>query len=640
MVVIAATVGAPVGAAADPPPGSTTLISRRLDGGFPGGGSGQPAISENGRWVAFASAATDLVPNDLNRALDVFVHDRRSGTTIRLPGPAGGPLPLGTSGFDPSIAADGSVVAFTVRSTSANALLAAPVLPIVVAWNRATGKTKIVSVAQDGAVARGSGEASVSGDGRLIAYTSTWPAAKPDLAGLSDVFVRDRVAKTTTLVSQARSGGFANAASRAPAISRDGRLVAFASAAGNLTNGDDNGQIDVFVRALAGSSTSLVSVARNGTANGPSTNPAISADGRFVAFESAASNLVSGPPPGSPAVYRRDRVARTTALASVAESGAPFPGASRHVSISRDGRIMAFSTTETKDRSEVYAHDAVSGETILVSVAAAGGPGGSLSITPAIGGNGRYVAFASDSARILVGDDNRVPDVFLRDLPPVPIIDPGLIDFGFRSVGMAGLPGAATLRNDGWGPLTGGGGDLAGSAAADYSIVFDGCAVAVLHRSEACSTSVAFDPSATGSRKGTLRIDFGAPGSPGVVRLTGRVGLATVDLDPPLGPPGIVTVATGSGFPPETEVRLAWSRGISPLLPTIVTDADGAFQIGVLVFHNDIVGERELVAGPAAGESFLTFGTRFLVVTAKSQPPRFIGQSAFGGAPQTLVMRR
>jgi Tol biopolymer transport system component len=646
---------APGPAAADAPPGSTSLISRRRNGDLATGASGQPAISSNGRWVAYASDAANIVADDGNGTFDVFVRDRRSGTTIRLPGPGGVPLPSGTAGIDPSIAADGSVVAFTIRPSASAALLAVPVSPYVVAWVRRTGVTEVVSVAQDGKLARGSGEASVSGDGRFVAYSSVWPSGRLDVNDVSDVFVRDRTARTTTLVSRIPAGGPGDAASRAPAIAADGRIVVFASGASDLVSGDDNGQIDIFARDLTAGTTSLVSVAPSGSSDGSSADPAISADGRYVAFESTASNLTPGVPPGIRAVFVRDRIARTTTLASATGTGGASIGESGQVSISGSGRIVAFASTASdlvalgpglvdaaviRGRTEVYAHDMISGETIRISEALDGGPGGGASVTPVIGGDGRFVAFASTSDRMVPGDDNKAGDVFLRDLPPVAVIEPAAVDFGWRSIGATGPPETITFGNDGWGPLTGLGSTVTGAAAEDYSIVVDGCAGQLLYRSDRCLVSVTFDPTVSGRRNGSLRIDHSTATSPGAVRLTGRASLATIDLDPPLGPPGIVTVVGGSGFPPNTAVHLAWSRGISGWLPPIVTDASGAFKVGMLVFHNDVVGERDLVAGPVVGGSFPAFGTRFLVVTAGNQPPRFTGGSPPDGGLPPLVMRR
>jgi Tol biopolymer transport system component len=635
-----------------PPPGTTSLISLDRNDGPSNGASAQASISANGRWVAFASSAADLVNGDTNRAVDVFVRDRRTGDTIRLPIPGGGQVAPGGYAQDPSISADGAVVAF-VHKPPAGAVLVDASQPVVVAWVRATGATEIVSFAPNGEIARGSGEPSVSGDGRFVAFSSVWLVGNEDETD-DDVFVRDRKAGSTALVSAALDGDPGASASRAPAISRDGRIVAFESDAADLVAGDANGQTDVFARDVGAGRTEMISVVAGGESNGPSQAPSISGNGSRVAFESAATNLVAGAP-AVRSVYLRDRAAGTTTLVSAGIGGAAPQGLSGQPSISDDGRIVAFASTAPNivalsgnavlaalvvAQAEVFARDMVSGETIRISEARAGGKAGGQNIAPSVGGNGRYVAWSSNSPALVDGDANKLGDVFLRDLPPVISLAPPVLDFGTRAIGVAGPPLAAIMTNDGWGPLTGRGTDRDGAAAADFAVVFDGCLGRILHRTESCAVTVTFTPAAKNERVAGLLIAHDGPRSPAKATLRGGGSLALLELDPPVGPPGMVTIVTGSGFPPNTEVTLAWSRGVTPKLPTITTDADGAFRVQVLIFHNDIVGARDLVVSARNGTAFAPFGTAFAVASASSQPPRFIGVDPYGDWPPTLVMRR
>ncbi|HSL32906.1 MAG TPA: hypothetical protein VK871_04595, partial [Candidatus Limnocylindrales bacterium] len=637
---------------AAPPPGTTTLVSLDRGDGPSNGGSGQPSISANGRWIAFASAASDLVQNDTNNATDVFLRDRRTGDTIRLP--ALGNAPVGTGGFaqDPSISADGSVVAF-VYKPPVGAVLVAVSQPIVVAWVRETGQSELVSFAPDGDVAQGSGEPSVSGNGRFVAFTSVWLTGNEDETD-EDVFVRDRTTDTTALVSAALDGDPGGGASRAPAISRDGLFVAFESDASDLVQGDTNGETDVFVRDLVAGRTEMISAVAAGESDGPSEAPAISGNGSRVAFESGATNLIAGAP-AVRSVYLRDRAAGATSLVSAGAGGAAPGGVSGQPAISDDGRIVAFASAAPNlvaasgnailaafvpPQSEVYARDMVSGETIRISEARAGGPAGGQNSGATIGGNGRYVAFASSSPLLVAGDSNSQGDVFLRDLPPVVGLAPATLDFGTRAIGVAGPPLAAILTNDGWGPLTGRGTDRDGAAAADFAVVFDGCLDRTLHRTESCAVTVTFTPTAEAERVARLLVAHDGPRSPAAAALRGGGSQAILELDPPMGVPGIVTIATGAGFPPNTEVTLTWSRGLTPKLRTITTDADGAFRAQVLVFHNDIVGSRDLVVSAGDGTSFAPFGTEFRVLAASSQPPRFVVGGPDADRPPTLVFRR
>ena len=648
---------------AAPPPGSTSLVSLDRAGGRANAASAQASISANGRYVAFVSIASDLVQGDTNEAVDAFVRDRRNpARTIRLPLPGGGFVPPGGSALDPSISADGSVVAFVYQPpVSTTAVLAAPAQPVVLAWVRATGETEIVSIAPTGGIARPSTEPSVSGNGDLVAFTSVVTTAA-GVPGVANVYVRDRAAGTTMLVS-ARDGGPAIAESRAPAISRDGRFVAFQSNDDGLAVGDDNGETDVLVRELRSDRIEQVSVALAGQSNDSSTAPSISGDGSRIAFESLATNLVAGPVPAGGLVYVRDRTDGVTLVGSVGNGGvAVGPGGNGQASISDDGRIVAYASSAptvtaaagdaattpvnadlaafVPAQTEIYAHDLASGETILVSEARGGGPAGGQNLGPSIGGNGRYVAFSSTSPNHVRGDDNKVSDVFLRDLPPVPRLNPAALDFGTRALGADGAPLAAILTNGGWGPLTGRPATRSGAAAADFTIVFDGCNGVVLHRNESCPVTVAFGPTAPGSRVATLEAAHDGPASPATARLSGAGSRAELEIKPPIGHPGIVVIATGAGFPPNTRVALSWSRGLTPKMPVVTTDADGGFRVQVLVFHNDVIGNRDLVARPLEGATFPELSSAFLVVEASSQPPRFIVQDPFGDRNPSLVMRR
>jgi Tol biopolymer transport system component len=328
------------------------------------------AISADGRYVAFYSAASSLVPGDTNGALDVFVRDRRAGTTQR------------------------------------------------------------VSVATDGSQGNGfSYDPAISADGRYVAFDSYASSLVPgDTNGDSDVFVRDRRLGTTQRVSVATNGSQGNGDSASPAISADGRYVAFSSDASNLVPGDTNGALDVFVRDRRSGTTQRVSVATDGSqANGGS--PAISADGRYVAFTSVASNLVPGDTNGFEDVFVRDLKSGTTRRVSVATDGSQGNNdSSVRPAISADGRYVAF---------ESYASNLVPGDTNglefvrdlrldttrQVDVAADGGQPNGLSFFPAISADGRYVAFESYASNLVPGDTNHSADVFVRDLklsPPPP----------------------------------------------------------------------------------------------------------------------------------------------------------------------------------------------------------------------------
>jgi Tol biopolymer transport system component len=639
------------------PPGTTTLVSQKFGGGFPGGSSIMPSISSNGRYVAFASGSADLVPGDTNQSVDVFVRDRSKGTTIRLPLPGGGQVPPGGQAMDPSISGDGKVVAFVYLAAST----ATVATTVVMAWDRDTGKTEIVS--RNGRVTAGqSREPSVSNDGRYIAYTSEYgKLVAGDFNEAADVFRFDRVNGTSILVSVGSQGGTPSGASSQPSISSDGSKVAFASEGGDSIVSESTGPgPQVYLRDLTAKATARISGAPGGApANGTAEAPSISGDGRYVAFESTAGNLVGAMDGGLSQVYRRDRQTGLTALVSVDASGAPSRDGSGQPAISRDGRMVAFASMTTNlevaaslgavpavrlaavalKNAEVYIRDLTAGETALVSVSLSGGGAGARSLGPVVAGNGQYVAFYSNAETLVNGDTGRTVDVFIRDFPPAPMLNPPIVDFGSRAVGTDTVSGAAVLANAGWGPLSVASVTITGLAKGDYTIQANGCAKMTLHRSEACTITVGFSPTKAGARTATLNVADGAKGSPRTARLSGRGSLATLVLSSEVARPGLVLLATGSGFPPGAQVRLRWSRGITEDLPLITADANGAFSHQVLVFHNDLLGERDLLAEPAGGSPFPPVAVPLLVTEAPMGPPAFEIMRLLLALPLAMMFR-
>jgi Tol biopolymer transport system component len=224
----------------------------------------------------------------------------------------------------------------------------------VQAWNNVpAGQTTRVSVSSAGAQANDSSlKDSISADGRYVAFTSyAGNLVNSDTNGLSDVFVRDRVAGTTTRVSVSSGGTQGNGQSNSPVISADGRFVAFTSDASNLVTGDTNEKSDIFVRDRATYQTTRVSVSSGvsgAQGNAQSNSPVISADGRYVAFTSDAGNLVAGDTNGKSDVFVRDRKTSQTTRFSVNSGGAQRNHWSQADAISADGRYVVF-TSETDD---------------------------------------------------------------------------------------------------------------------------------------------------------------------------------------------------------------------------------------------------------------------------------------------------
>jgi Tol biopolymer transport system component len=233
----------------------------------------------------------------------------------------------------------------------------------------------------------------------------------------NDVFVTDTTSGENLWVSyDYQEDEPAAGVSESPSISSDGRYISYFSSAENLVNGDSNGRMDVFRFDQATGETDLVSVATSPAGgNEHSGFPSISADGRYVAFYSVASNLVSNDTNNLADIFVRDMTAGTTTRVSVSTLGNQAQGGhSYYPAISADGRHVAFSshannlTLDDNNGSiqDVFAHDRQSGATQLISVSSAGDGGDAGSEFPSISGDGRYVAFHSSATTLWSGDGN------------------------------------------------------------------------------------------------------------------------------------------------------------------------------------------------------------------------------------------
>ena len=411
------------GGQAVPASGTTERVSVASDGTQGDGDSYDSFISADGRYVAFASFATNLVGDDTNGIKDIFVYDRVSGETSRVSIASDGSQGNDTS-YAPQISADGGYVVF---DSYADNLVGGDTngAQDVFVHDRATGETSRVSVASDGTQGNASSwKASISADGRDVTFqSSAYNLVSGDSNGFQDVFVHNRESGETSLVSVASDGAQGNGHSYDPGISADGRYVAFYSTADNLVAGDTNGTEDVFVHDLETGETRRVSVTSNGTqANGASWLPAISADGRYVAFDSYADNLVDGDTNSSHDIFVHDRVTGETSRVSVSGAGTQGNGHSYNPGISADGSFVVFHSDadnlvdgDTNGYGDVFVHDQVTGETRRVSVSSDGTQGNYASLLSSISADGRYVAFHSEANNLVGSDTNFSTDVFVHD---------------------------------------------------------------------------------------------------------------------------------------------------------------------------------------------------------------------------------
>jgi Tol biopolymer transport system component len=347
--------------------GVTTLVSVNTEGTQGNNGSYDASISDDGRVVAFLSRATNLVANDTNGMLDIFVHDRNTLTTTRVSVSSDG-VEGNSSCFSPTISADGRYVAFESDSSNLVALDTNNQRDVFV-HDLNTGITTRVSVdSAGGQAAGGSDRPYISANGRYVAFNSSGLELAQGESLAAGVFVHDRNTGATTLVSVNSAGEPANGYSNYPAISADGRYVTFRSDANNLVPGDTNARIDIFVHDRSTGKTTRASVNSMGVqGNDSSLRSMISGDGRYVTFASWATNLVAN---------------------------------------------------DTNSKMDIFIHDTISGNTRRASLGALGTQANDESDDyHAISGNGRYVAFASSATNLVPDDVNDAVDIFIRAVP-------------------------------------------------------------------------------------------------------------------------------------------------------------------------------------------------------------------------------
>ncbi|WP_285488769.1 choice-of-anchor D domain-containing protein [Amycolatopsis taiwanensis] len=413
-----------------------------------------------------------------------------------------------------------------------------------------SGPAKVVSVNAAGTTIEGR-RSSVSADARFAAFDSIESASPPPAAPVATtaavstppascrtVYRRDTSASTAvtvvsrpgTALAAQRSFGAATQAS----ISADGSRVGFTATVVDVADPDPCGPAaspppaGVFVRDLGAGATVRGDrpQANSAEPDGSAGSPALSADGRTLAFASTATNLVPGDTNISEDAFVRDLQGTFPG-----ESGTPF---TERVSVDSDGNQVSGAGGR-------FPHEAGAGS------------------RPQISAEGRYVSFTSFSDQLVSGDTNDSDDVFVRDRLPVPVLAPIPVTFAETVVGESSPSVTVTLRNDGTGPLAVSAAAVAGPAAGEYHITANGCTGQLLHRGASCPITVVFAPTAAGDRAATLTVSHSAPGSPAADPLqgTGVVGNPVLAPDPldfggqtvaSPGQPRTVTVAnTGNG---------------------------------------------------------------------------------------------
>lgn len=389
--------------------------------------TGSPVISADGRYVAFRSDAAEL-PN--GGVQDVFLHDTVSGDTTLVSVDSDENPGNGTS-RDLAISADGRYVVF--RSAATN-LVTGDNNGVNDIFLRDTLNTTTTRISVDSSGIEANGNSfypDISDDGRYVVFYSTATnLVSGDTNGVLDVFRHDTTTGATTRISLDSSASQANGNSLYPAISADGRYVAFESTATNLVTGDTNARSDIFRHDTLTGATTRVSVDSGSIqGNNPSYRPVISADGRYIAFESSASNLVSGDSNVAYDIFRHDTTTGDTIRVSVDSAGNQSSSMdnSNHPAISDDGRYVVFDSSATNLVSgdtilgaDVFMHDTQTGDTNHVSVDASGIAANGVSVFPEISADGRYVVYYSAADNLVSEDGNSVDDAFRVDVTALP----------------------------------------------------------------------------------------------------------------------------------------------------------------------------------------------------------------------------
>jgi len=414
----------------------TERVSVTNTGGQADGMSFDPSMSANGRFVAFTSLAANLVRGDTNGYSDVFVRDLRTGRTTRVSVSSRG-RPGNRGSYAGAISASGRHVAFCSYASN---LAGRDRLPRglhdyelepyrdVFVHDRVTGRTRMVSRGSRRTLRdpmrtprAGSCAPSISDDGRWVAYLlerTRMPVS--DIDRPLHVMLWSAARGGRRQLDRDASGRSANGDAEAPAVSGDGRFVAFNSGATNLVRGDTNGTWDTFVVARSGRRMRRVSVTPvGGQVVGESIGAVdVSRTGRLVAFRSYARELHPKAQDAFADGYVKDRRTGVVDLVSLGTAATEANGSLLDLSLSPDGRFAAFSTDaanlvpdETDASSDVFLRDRSLGRIAQVTLEE---PSAGLGSSEADVARGGVVAYASYSSTVVPGDTNDAADVFVR----------------------------------------------------------------------------------------------------------------------------------------------------------------------------------------------------------------------------------
>jgi len=396
-------------------------------------------LSPDGQYAVFSSLATNLVSGDTNGVGDVFVHNLQTSNTQRVSERSSGVQGNDVS-RNPVISADNRWVSFPSRASN---LVSGDTNGASDIFVKDLQTEAIVRVSVTSSGVEGDSDSfrpSISGDGRYVAFRSfaTNLDGLINSNGVWDIFLHDRDPDTNGIYDEGNGTTVrvtdGNGHSNKPVISQDGRYIAYPSDANNLVPGDSNGVKDVYVYSRVTGITTIASVNSSGVqGNGHTRNPSISSDGRYIAYPSQATNLVSNDTNGLSDAFVHDRDvdgdgnfdetgAISTTRVSVQSGGAQANGDCRNPSISGTGRFVSFHCFgvdlvpgDTNGVGDVIIHDRNTSTTERVSLADDGSQSNGHSYKSMPSDDGRYVSFSSEASNLVPGDTNGVLDLFVRD---------------------------------------------------------------------------------------------------------------------------------------------------------------------------------------------------------------------------------
>lgn len=414
-----------------------TRISQTPEQFSGNGDSWSPAISNDGRYLAFHSSASNLVADDHNGFADIFVYDRQTTQIERISVANTGEEANFISMFA-SISGDGRYVAFQSDANNLVETEDTNGTADIFVYDRETHTTQLISIAPDGEPANNtSSEPNISEDGRYVVFHSyasnLVPKGTKDTNDSIDVFSYDLTTQEITCLSVTNKGKQGNGASYGAVISADNNYVAFSSEATNLVTGDTNKATDVFVQDRQTGEITRVSINNDGVqGDEDSFTPSLSADGRYVAFVSRASNLiVSGTSEtnnnntqAGENIFVHDRQTGETTLVSLGDDGSPANANAFSPTLSADGRYVVFNAEadnlvndDTNGSTDVFIYDREAKTTRRLTLIGEGPKEPYTTFNrPALSKNGRWIAFESSAWNLVVDDFNEATDIFLYDL--------------------------------------------------------------------------------------------------------------------------------------------------------------------------------------------------------------------------------